>query len=372
MKRLIHPSDLQIGRPLPCDAYDSKGTLLLREGHVITSARQIEKLTQLAQLSRMTDEPTDGTAESVVRVSPLSLVLGARQHLHALFITESPRDFPAKLARITGMVRRACRLNADVALASILMRRDGLYAIRHAVNVAIACQVAGEAMKLPATELTATVAAALTMNIGMFELQQQLQALDGPLTDAQHEAVRSHCERSVASLRGYGVSSELWLDIVQDHHERPDGSGYPSGKAGDGLGLLAQLLSLADVYCARVSSRDFRPAMLPNVALRRLFLSEGAAVSPELAALFIKALGVYPPGTGVRLRNGSIAVVTHRGATGHLPRVASITTHDGLRIAVPIRRRGDMSAHEVSEAVDLDILQLTVSMEALWGADASS
>lgn len=238
--------------------------------------------------------------------------------------------------------------------------------------MAIACQVAGETMKLSAVELAATVAAALTMNIGMFELQQQLQALEGPLTDAQQEAIRSHCDRSVAILRGHGVSSELWLDIVQDHHERPDGSGYPASKGGDALGLLAQLLSLADVYCARVSSRDFRPAMLPNVALRWLFLSEGAAVSQELAALFIKALGIYPPGTGVRLRNGSIAVVTHRGTTGHLPKVASITTHDGLRIGVPKRRRGVASAHAVSEVVDLDILQLTVSMEALWGADAAS
>jgi HD-GYP domain-containing protein (c-di-GMP phosphodiesterase class II) len=320
MRRLIHPSDLQIGRPLPCGAYDSKGTLLLREGHVITSARQIEKLTQLA---RMDDEPTDGTAEAVTKVSPLSLVLGARQHPHALFITESPRDFPAKLAHIVGMVRRACRLNVDVALAPILMRRDGLYAICHAVNVAIACQVAGETMKLSAVELAATVAAALTMNIGMFELQQQLQALEGPLTDAQQEAIRSHCDRSVAILRGHGVSSELWLDIVQDHHERPDGSGYPASKAGDALGLLAQLLSLADVYCARVSSRDFWPAMLPNVALRWLFLSEGAAVSQELAALFIKALGIYPPGT-----RGAFAQRQHCG--GHPPRYDRPPSQGGL------------------------------------------
>jgi hypothetical protein len=52
--------------------------------------------------------------------------------------------------------------------------------------------------------------------------------------------------------------------------------------------------------------------------------------------------------------------------------VASITTHDGLRIGVPKRRRGDAPAHAVSEVVDLDILQLTVSMETLWGADAAS
>jgi HD-GYP domain-containing protein (c-di-GMP phosphodiesterase class II) len=358
-----------VGQPLPCDAYDGRGTLLLREGHVITSSRQIEKLMQHAL---MADALPGDAARAIAGTSPLAFVLSARQRLHALFVASSPADFPTEVLHVAGMVRRACKLNADVALASILMRREGPYTIRHAVNAAIACQITGTAMKLAPAELLATVAAALTMNIGMFELQQELQALDGPLTEAQQAAVRSHCERSAAMLRGHRVTDALWLEIVQDHHERPDGSGYPAGKTGDAIGLPTQLLSLADVYCARVSCRDSRPAMLPNVALRWLFLNEGTAVNGHLAALFIKTLGVYPPGTGVRLRNGSIAVVIRRGATGHMPRVASITTHDGLRIGVPIRRRGDESAHAVSGVVDLDDLQLAVGMEALWGSDGAA
>ena len=89
------------------------------------------------------------------------------------------------------------------------------------------------------------------------------------------------------------------------------------------------------------------------------------------AALFIKTLGIYPPGTGVRLHNGSIAVVTRRGATDRNPRVSSITTQDGLRIGAPIRRHGDPTAHAVTEVVDLDELGMNVSMEALWGSDAA-
>lgn len=365
-RRLIHPSELQVGQPLPCNAYDGKGTLLLCEGHVITSDGQIEKLMRQAL---MADARPGVSAKEPARASPLALVLAVRRHLQALLDAPSPADFPAQVSRMAGMLRRACRLNADVALASILMRREGLYSIRHAVNVAVACQIAGAAMQLAPAELAATTAAALTMNIGMFQLQQQLQAQGGPLTDAQRAAVRGHCERGVALLRGHGVTDALWLDIVQDHHERPDGSGYPAGKAGDAIGLPAQLLSLADVYCARVACRDSRPAMPPNVALRWLFLNEGATIDEHLAARFIKALGVYPPGTGVRLYNGSIAVVTQRGATGHMPKVASITTRDGLRVGVPIRRRGDEPAHAVSAVVDLDELQLAVGMEALWGAD---
>jgi len=90
----------------------------------------------------------------------------------------------------------------------------------------------------------------------------------------------------------------------------------------------------------------------------------------NLAKVFIKTLGIYPPGTGVRLRNGSLAVVIQRGAAGHQPVVASLTTHNGLRLASPIRRSGDADAHTIVEVVNLWQLGMSVSMEALWGADA--
>ncbi|KRE98570.1 phosphohydrolase [Frateuria sp. Soil773] len=367
-RRTIHPSELQVGRPLPCDAYDAKGKLLLRKGQLLASASQLERL---ARHALFTDVATENEPEPPVHASPLGLVLAARRQLQELLETAPADAFVATLQRIAGMVRRACRANADVALASILMRREGPHAGRHALNAAIVCQVVGTAAGLAAPALAATVAAALTMNIGMRELQQRLRSQQAPLDEEQRAAVHAHCERGERMLRDLGVAHDAWLEAVRDHHERPDGSGYPAGKAGDALGLPARLLTIADLYCARVSERDYRPALAPNVALRRLFLNEGACVDEHLAALCIKTLGIYPPGTGVRLRNGSIAVVTHRGAAGNTPKVALITTHDGLRFGAPIRRRGDMAAHAVSEVVDLAELQLEVGMEALWGADAA-
>ena len=367
-RRVIHPTELKIGQPLPGDAYDERGKLLLRQGQVITSVAQIEKLARHALFAEI---PGEAEPDEPALTSPLALILAARSQLHRLFTAAAPTDFSAVLERIAGMVRQACKGNPDVALASILMRREGSYAIRHAVNVAIACHLTATAMDLEAKESRALLAAALTMNIGMFELQQELQSLDGPLDDAQYNAVRSHCERGVAMLHDYGVTQPLWLEIVRDHHERLDGSGYPHGRRGDEISRAARLLSLADVYCARVSGRDYRPPLQATVALRWLFLNEGGmVVDQRLAAQFIKTLGVYPPGTGVRLRNGSVAVVTHRGHAGHAPKVSSITTHDGLRIGAPIRRRGDEPAHAISEVVDLDALELEMGMEALWGTDA--
>ena len=367
-RRPIDSAELTVGQPLHFNAYDAKGNLLLRMGQVIGTAAQLQNLLAHGLFYGSQDEcrgPLPPLAPS-----PLARVLAARARLQALLADPRPADFAGEIGQIGELVREACRLNPDVALASTLLRREAPYGARHAVNTAIACQLTGTALELDPLELAATVAAALTMNIGMFELQEELVALDGPLSEAQHAAVRAHCQRGVVQLRDHGVTSAPWLNAVRDHHERADGSGYPGGKRGEEIGRPARLRARADVYCARGSGRDYRPPLQPTLALRWLFLNEGAALDERLAKVFIKTLGIYPPGTGVRLRNGSVAVVTQRGPAGHLPRVASITTNDGLRTGAPIRRRVDVEAHTVSEVVDLEALDLSVSMEALWGADA--
>jgi HD-GYP domain-containing protein (c-di-GMP phosphodiesterase class II) len=370
--RPIQSGELQVGQPLPYDAYDERGKLLLRAGHVLTNAASVERLLRVAYVDDglHVDARPGLIDDSLASGRPLALILSARQRLHALLTQRQAADFSGAIKRIVELLQRACDANADLSLASIVLQREGTYAIRHMVNVAIACEVVGTALELPMEERTSIMAAALTMNISMLALQGELLTVDGPLSDTQYAEVRQHCERGAALLRERGVTDALWLQAVLDHHERHDGSGYPHGKRGEAIDLPARLLASADVYCARVAGRNYRPPLQANVALRWLYLNEGSRFDEKIATSFIKTLGIYPPGTGVRLRNGSIAVVTHRGRGSLTPQVSSITTHDGLRVDTPIRRRGDVSAHAISEVVDLDELDMSVSMEALWGADA--
>ncbi|MEW9624212.1 HD-GYP domain-containing protein [Rhodanobacter geophilus] len=372
-RRPIDAVELTIGLPMRFNAYDARGNLLLCLGQVIGSEAQRAMLLQHG-LFYGSEEECRGPLPPLVPVptpSPLARLLGARRQLQALLADPAPADFPAALADIATQVREACRTNPDLALASILLCSEGSHSSRHAVNAAIACQLTGAALAFDAGELAATVAAALTMNIGMSALHDALLACEGPLSDAQQAAVRGHCQLGVARLRGLGVDCAGWLDAVRDHHERADGSGYPAGKRNEEIGRPARLLALADVYCARITGRGYRSPLQPTQALRWLFLNEGAALDENLARVFIKTLGIYPPGSGVRLRNGSLAVVVQRRPAGHQPIVASLTTHDGLRLRSPIRRRGDVEAHAIAEVVDLPALGIEVGMETLWGSDAT-
>ncbi|BFI96727.1 MAG: hypothetical protein RSP_22370 [Rhodanobacter sp.] len=371
-RRPIDTTELTIGRPIRFNAYDARGNVLLSYGQIIQTVAQRDMLLQNGLFYGSDEECRSPLPPQLAEpsLSPLARVLDARRRLHALLTDPEPTDFPIALAGIAAQVREACRTNPDVTLASMLLRTEGPYSSRHAVNAAIACQITSAALELEPDESIATVSAALTMNIGMFALHDVLATRKAPLTDTQQAAVRGHCEAGVARLRELGIDDERWLEAVGDHHERSDGSGYPTGKHGDDIGQPARLLAVADVYCARVAGRDYRPPLQSTQALRWMFLNEGAALDMNMAKVFIKTLGIYPPGTGVRLRNGSIAVVIQRGTAGHQPVVASLTTHNGLRLASPIRRGGDVDAHTIVEVVNLWQLGMPVSMEALWGADA--
>ena len=371
MKRRIAVDEITIGTVLPWDVYDEQGRLLLRKGFTVTTSTQIERL---IQRGLFVAEPVRDRATNVVQEitpSAVSCVLEARRRLQLACGPEGKNgDFPRQIVDVHNLIATACRLHQDAALATALWHREGRYSIRHSVDAAVACYVIGTALKMDERELVATVAAALTMNVSVLQLQDELQAQRDPLTPEQQGTIRSHPEASEAALRARGVTDELWLQAVLSHHEAIDGSGYRQGRKGDQIPVPAQLVSLADIYCARISSRSYRPALRPNAALRKLFLDQGKKVRDGLASQFIKAIGVFPPGTPVRLESGEIGVVTERGESANTPGVSVIIGPRGMPLAVPVRRETSRPTYGVRDVVEWSDVGAMPSMQALWGRHA--
>ena len=142
------------------------------------------------------------------------------------------------------------------------------------------------------------------MNISMLDLQDTLHTQLLPLSTVQHQTIQEHPAQGEALLRTLGVDDELWLKAVLYHHAAVDRSGHSLSKNTDEESpIAAELISLADVYYARTSTRANRPALGPTTVLKMLFLGEGSPLREGSAPQFIKALGIFPPGTAVRLRN---------------------------------------------------------------------
>lgn len=137
----------------------------------------------------------------------------------------------------------------------------------------------------------------------------------------QHPALR------LTILRDSQEDRDAVVRIVVEHHERGDGSGFPHKLKGDSLSVLAQLVSLVDVYDGMVSRRGGRPAMLPHDAIRQLFrLGDTGQCAKDLIQAMIGSLGVYPIGSLVLLNTGEQAVVVGMNRTQRLKPVVKVIT----------------------------------------------
>ena len=114
-----------------------------------------------------------------------------------------------------------------------------------------------------------------------------------------------------------GVDDALWIEAVRHHHDAPPGplAGRLPGQQ------LARLIKRADIFAARLSPRRRRSALSGAAAAKAAYLDERQQPDDAGAAI-VKATGIYPPGSYVRLASGETAVVMRRGARANEPRVA--------------------------------------------------
>lgn len=369
------PGELAVGHLLQWDVYDDESRLLLKKGQTIGSSSQITALIERGLFTERGAAKSEKNQPAPVVVpeqkSAISLVFEARHRLALLCAPTTAKDnFPAQLARICGLIQLAIRSNRDAALGTMLLCRDSKYSIRHSVDAAMIGYVVGTFIGMQEAELMSLTSAALTMNISMLDTQDEFQNREKPLSAEERVAIHRHPQQSVDLLRQLGVTDELWLNAVRDHHEAIDGSGYPAKKTADDLQIPTRIVSLSDIYCARVSGRNYRAPMRPNAALRAIFLG-GSSVETTLAAQFIKALGVFPPGTPVRLTNGEIAVVVGAGEKANVPMVCSLIGPRGAPLTMPIKRDTRIALYEIREAVDWSELGGTVNLQAFWGKDGA-
>jgi len=196
------------------------------------------------------------------------------------------------------------------------------YSSRHALFCACVADLCARPLALDETETLALVRAALTMNVAMTELQDELVHRERTPTLDQRRIIDRHPQQSAAWLRGGGIDDALWLEIVEQHHrEAPAGIAFAALEPAQ---RLAALLHRIDVFTAKLSARKTRPALLATVAARDACLGPDGRPD-EIGAALLRVLGLYPPGSFVRLASGEIGVVTRRGARANAPRVVALT-----------------------------------------------
>jgi len=135
-------------------------------------------------------------------------------------------------------------------------------------------------------------------------------------------------------LQGSDEVGRIPKEIVAQHHERFDGSGYPLQLQGKEVGWYGQMAGIVDVYDSLIAGRGRRQGLPPTLALGRILSDQAGRFNPAMVQPFIRAVGVYPTGSLVQLRSGKLAVVLEQNPAERLRPRVQVIYHSRHRVAL--------------------------------------
>ncbi|ADJ62463.1 HD-GYP domain-containing protein [Herbaspirillum seropedicae] len=137
-----------------------------------------------------------------------------------------------------------------------------------------------------------------------------LEILNKPdrLSEQEYKIIQRHPALGYDYLKGFSGVPDYVLDVCLHHHEKIDGSGYPSRHQGNQISVYSRMAAVCDVYDAVTSERPYKSGWDPAESLSRMASWQGHFDRPIFLA-FVKALGIYPIGSIVKLQSGRTALV---------------------------------------------------------------
>ncbi len=301
-----------VGEPLPLDIYDKEQVLLLANGNVVESARQLQLLVERGGLVLL-KEVTD----------PFQVVLHApraqlpevwssiRQRVTQLLSSADEPQLENRMQAALPLVQTLIERDPDLAIFQIIRQSKaerGAYGSLQAMQTSALAMMLANRLGWMGGMIDLAAKCALTMNLSILESMSPVF-----LQSDQ----RNHPTRSREILQNAGITDPDWLEAVEQHHERPDGSGYPRGITE--VNEASQLVQCVEVFVEGLGRAAGHSAVTATGLLRQMYLE---APKSTFVAGLIKELGIYPPGSIVRLDNGEIGMVVQRGVTTTAPLVA--------------------------------------------------
>jgi HD-GYP domain-containing protein (c-di-GMP phosphodiesterase class II) len=373
--------ELVLGQAVPWRLFDRDMRLLLREGTVITSEKQIDALLMRGALRYEVVEPQTRAklreqhqrqqqAEEAMDnpFRPYHEFAERLQHIFDALVAE-PNSLTGHIDDIRALAKSLFTLveaEPELAIAVVHLVHEYRYHVIHPMHCAILLSLLEIRAQQPWPHTESVLCAALTQNIGMNAMQDELDNQLFELTEEQKQGIRRHPTLGVEMLEAAGVDDELWLTMVVQHHEQENGKGYPFNLAGEQIAEESRLLSLTDRYSAMLMERPDREGRSAQAIIKLLYRDSRFGENLTHMRL-IRELGVYPPGTFVRLRSGETAhVVARSGGESGKTLVVSYINSRGMRLDPPrLRDTGSISHHAIKGPCRVDIEAF--DMREVWG-----
>lgn len=302
---------MQLSRPV----YGQKGQLLLNRGVELTSS-YIKGLKEHKVLAVSVGSLPCGMLE--MDDQEAELVLEESIRAQAMASIQSWVETNRKQDKFAGVVESVTTIVDEIISGKIpsgglaeISAADA-YTFAHSIDVCVFSVYMGLNFGYKKDDLLTLGKGSILHDLGKTRVSPEILNKPGRLTDEEFEEVKNHPAWGYEMLTK-NVSNQMSdavLEIVLNHHERYNGSGYPGGLKGDAISDMAGICALSDVYNAMTTERVYRKAFPSNEAYEMLMTYGDRDVKYELVQLFSTSVYPFPIDTLVLLSTGKVACVT--------------------------------------------------------------
>jgi HD-GYP domain-containing protein (c-di-GMP phosphodiesterase class II) len=419
MKLRLNTDDIQLNQPIDWDLYNKSGRRLFKKGFIVHSEQNLKQLLELelyydpnASISLTSQQKPEREHREPQKISELQssgtmqlpkyqsgVPARVREISYALDITPSELNNVGKhnlfiyldyfnaqekcicdgiingrtdmlpyIETLANYLEKIFSQATDACLGAIHIDYEHLYSTCHPLYSALLSLLISKGLGINENNRKSLICAALTANVGMYEYYDHLISNDAELTKEELGSLQAHPELSSSLLIANKVTKQKWLDIVIQHHERGDGSGYPKGLQRDQICMEASILAIVDTYLSFIMPRAYRKSIPPKIAMQKIYQT-AVAQDDTLSIGLIKQLGIYPPGSLVQLANDDIAIVIERNMANNLaPTVARIGRINGDIYSNPIRCATNTDTYKITGPYISDV-KVEIDMNKLWEVD---
>ena len=235
------------------------------------------------------------------------------------------KSFAQSRALVEGAIQQLQGL--EETSIRLLSEQIGDRASLHSINVLVLSLLLGKACGLGEADLQDLGIGALLHDIGKQELPSRLRWFDEQFSSAEKKLYQEHVRHGIA----LGIKMELpnaALQCIAQHHESASGNGYPMRLTGERISPLARIIALINQYDNLCNPGNPAAAQTPHEALSTIFTRLKGRFDAQTMSVFIRMMGVYPPGSAVQLTDDRYAMVVSVNSSRPLkPRLIIYNPH---------------------------------------------
>ena len=229
-------------------------------------------------------------------------------------LTNNLRQAPANAMRdakeVAELMSGAFDQSAEVLINLVNFSDDRFTMHHHTLNVSVLSLSLGRAMGIEGLELRKLCIGALLHDIGKNLVPDKVLMKRTPLTPPEQKLMNTHPLLGGKLARNLPDVPQGVAEIIEQHHEYLDCSGFPKALSGDLIDRLSRIVAVTNAYDNLCNPADPKLALTPKAAMAILYTRYKGKLDTEIVQRFIQSMGVYPPGTVVRLSDDSIGLVT--------------------------------------------------------------